>query len=304
MRVQGGNVLVVGGALVNHGAINVDVGELETLVSVVNNKDIAVSTGAVRFKGAGLDNNSGAQLAITGGEVDVFGAIDNNAGAQIVVGGRATAVFHGAVINSGQFHVRPGSDVLMLENLNFAPTAMLGLQLSAADRTDELGLVEVGGAATLAGKLDVKLATAFTPTLGDSFRLLNATGGVSGTFANSALPTLAGGLKWDLDYAATSLTLSVVADGPSADFNGDGVVNAADLAKWKVGFGKTAGAEPIDGGRRREISTSTATIFWRGSGSTVVVGQRPRLARYRSRRQGQCAFRRLGTNRIDTESPS
>lgn len=247
MRVQGGGVLVVGGTLTNSGVVNVDIGELEVLTSVVNNGDITVSTGALRFQGTGLDNNSGAQLAITGGEVDVLGLIDNNAGAQIVVGGKATAVFHDAVTNNGQFHVRPGADVLLLENLGFTPTAMLGLQLSAADRTDEEWQVEVGGAATLAGKLDVKLATGFTPALGDSFRLLNATGGVTGTFATNALPTLGGGLKWDLDYAATSLTLSVVNGGLSADFNGDGVVNAADLAKWKLGFGKTTGAEPADG---------------------------------------------------------
>ena len=247
VRVQGGSVLVMGGTLTNSGVVNVDIGELEVLNSVVNNGDIAVSTGALRFQGSGLDNNSGAQLAITGGEVDVFGPIDNNAGAQIVVGGKATAVFHDAVTNNGQFHVRPGADVLMLENLNFAPTATLGLQLTASDRTDEQGQVEVGGAATLAGKLDVKLANGFSPTLGDSFRLLNATGGVTGTFANNALPTLAGGLKWDLDYTTTSLTLSVVTNGLSADFDLDGDVDANDLAKWKVGFGKTQGAEPFDG---------------------------------------------------------
>lgn len=247
MRVQGGNVLVVGGSLTNNGVVNVDVGELEALTSVVNNGDITVGTGALRFQGTGLDNNSGSQLAITGGEVDVLGLIDNNAGAQIVVGGKANAVFHDAVTNNGQFHVRPGSDVLMLENLNFAPTAMLGLQLSAADRTDELSPVEIGGAATLAGKLDVKLDSGFTPALGDSFRLLNATGGVTGTFATRDLPTLGGNLKWDLDYTTTALTLSVVTNGPSADFDLDGDVDANDLAKWKVGFGKTQGAEPFDG---------------------------------------------------------
>jgi T5SS/PEP-CTERM-associated repeat protein len=247
MRVQGGNVLVLGGTLTNSGMVNVDVGELEVLTSVINNGDIAVSTGALRFQGTGLDNNSGAQLAITGGEVDVLGLIDNNVGAQIVVGGKATAVFHDVVTNNGQFHVLPGSDALMLENLNFAPTSLLGLQLGAADETDEFGQVEVGGSATLAGTLDVKLASGFAPTLGDSFRLLTASAGLSGTFATTTLPTLGGGLAWDVDYTSNALTLSVVSGGSSADFDGDGDVDSADLAKWKTGFGKAAGAEPIDG---------------------------------------------------------
>ena len=247
IRVQGGNVLVVGGTLTNSGVVNVDVGELEVLTSVVNNGDISVSTGAIRFQGAGLDNNTGAQLAITGGEVDVTGLIDNNAGAQIVVGGKATAVFHDVVTNAGQFHVLPGADALMLENLSFAPTSLLGLQLGASDETDEFGQVEVGGSATLAGTLDVKLAGGFAPTLGDSFRLITATAGITGTFAAAALPALGGGLSWDLDYSATALTLWVVTDGPSADFDLDGDVDANDLAKLKVGFGKKQGAEPFDG---------------------------------------------------------
>jgi hypothetical protein len=76
---------------------------------------------------------------------------------------------------------------------------------------------------------------------------MTATAGITGTFATASLPTLGGNLSWDLDYSATSLTLSVVTDGPSADFDNDGDVDANDLAKWKVGFGKQQGAEPFDG---------------------------------------------------------
>jgi len=247
IRVQGGNVLVVGGALTNSGVVNVDIGELEILTSVVNNGDIAISTGAMRFQGTGLDNNTGAQLAIIGGEVDVMGLIDNNAGAQIVVGGNATAVFHDVVTNNGQLHVMPGANALMLENLSFSATSLLGLQLGASNETDEFGQVDVGGAATLAGKLDVKLASGFAPTLGDSFRLMTATAGITGTFATASLPMLGGNLSWDLDYSATALTLSVVTDGFSADFDLDGDVDANDLARWKVGFGMNQGAEPVNG---------------------------------------------------------
>lgn len=247
IRIQGSTLLMVSGVLTNAGVINVEGGELETLASVVNNGDVSINNGALRFQGPGLDNNSGAQLAITGGEVDVVGLIDNNAGAQIVVGGKATAVFHDVVTNNGQLHVLPGADALMLENLSFSATSLLGLQLGASDEADEFGQVEVGGAATLAGKLDVKLASGFAPTLGDSFRLMTATAGITGTFATTSLPTLGGGLSWDVDYTATALTLSVVTDGPSADFDGDGDVDANDLAKWKVGFGKKQGAEPFDG---------------------------------------------------------
>ncbi|BBO32553.1 beta strand repeat-containing protein [Lacipirellula parvula] len=282
VRIQAGNVLVVNGALTNSGVINVDIGELESLTSAVNNGDIAIRTGALRFQGAGLDNNAGAQLAVTGGVADVLGAVDNNAGAQIVVTAKSAAIFHDAVTNNGQIHVMPGADAVMLENLSFSASSLLGLQLGAIDATDELGQVEVGGMATLAGTLDVKLAGSLTPKLGDSFRLLTATGGLTGTFATAALPALGSGLSWDLDYTSTALTLSVVAgSGFAADFDLDGDVDAADLAHWKTGFGKKGNAEPFDGDANGDFNVDGADyLIWQrqfGSGvpATPVAGAVP-----------------------------
>jgi T5SS/PEP-CTERM-associated repeat protein len=248
IRVQGGSLLTISGLLTNAGVVNVDGGEMETLAAVANNGSIRVANGSLRFQGTGLDNNSGAQLAITGGAVGIHGLVDNNAGAQIVVGGKATALFHDVVTNNGQFHILPGATAQLLKNLSFAPTSLLGLQLGAGDEAAEVGQIDVGGSATLAGTLDVKLASGYSPTLGDSFRLLTASAGLSGTFAAATLPSLAAGLAWDVDYTSTALTLSVVAGGgPSADFDGDGDVDSADLARWKAGFGRTQGAEPING---------------------------------------------------------
>ncbi|WP_428304606.1 hypothetical protein [Lacipirellula sp.] len=282
IRVQGGSTLLVSGALTNAGAINVEVGEVETLTSLVNTGDITARIGALRFQGAGLANNSGAQLAITGGTVDVSGLVDNKVGAQIVVANKATAIFHDVVTNNGQLHVFPGSDAVMLENLSFSPSSLLGLQLGATDATDENGQVEVGGMATLAGTLNVKLAGNLTPKLGDSFRLLTATGGLAGTFATTALPALGSGLSWDVDYGLTALTLSVVTgSGFAADFDLDGDVDASDLAHWKTGFGKKGNAEPFDGDADGDFDVDGADfLIWQrqfGSGvpATPVAGAVP-----------------------------
>ena len=71
----------------------------------------------------------------------------------------------------------------------------------------------------------------------------------------ASLPSLAGGLSWDLDYTPTSLLLSVVSGGAiSADFDGDGEVDAADLMKWKTGFGKVAAAVRGDGDAEQQGS--------------------------------------------------
>jgi hypothetical protein len=202
----------------------------------------------------------------------VFGAVDNNVGAQIVVGGGATAVFHDTLVNSGQFFVFPDAKVVALENLSFAPTSLLTLQLGAEEEQAQFARIESAGDADLGGALAVTLASGFAPELGDSFQVLTAAGGVNGTFASQALPVLSPGLTWDLDYNPTSLSLNVVA-GLAADFNGDGSVNAADLALWKVGYGKATGAIKSDGDADGDGDSDSADFLaWqRELGATLGV---------------------------------
>jgi T5SS/PEP-CTERM-associated repeat protein len=248
MRSRTGTALIFGDNVSNGGLIELDGGEYEALGVTTNAGDFTIRSGAARF-GGGLNNTAGGQLAAVGGSVDVFGIVNNAANAQIVVGGGATAVFHDVVTNNGQIFVQPGSTILMLENLSFTPSSLLSLTLGEESLEDELVPVEVSGQATLAGVLDVQLGSEVTPQLGDSFQLVAAPGGVAGTFAPGDLPSLTSGLEWDLDYTATSVTLSVVAGtgGPTADFDGDGDVDGADLNVWRGDFDTAAPDADADG---------------------------------------------------------
>jgi hypothetical protein len=253
VRVGVGDALILNNGVTNSGLVDVNGGGLETLAAVVNNADIDARFGAtLRFGGAGLDNNTGAQLALTGGAIDVFGAVDNNAGAEIAVVGGASAVFHNNVINNGVIFVSASSEIALLDNLSFVPTSSLGVQLASlveeTDPTEAFGLVDVSGASTLAGNLTVNLAAGFAPAVGDTFEIVRASGGLSGTFATESLPALGAGLALDVQYTPTSVVLAVVsAPSLSADFDEDGDVDAADLAKWKVGFGIASGAAHMQG---------------------------------------------------------
>jgi T5SS/PEP-CTERM-associated repeat protein len=250
IRTHAGNVLILGGVLTNAGAVHLDGGELEMLSSTTNTGDIAVRDGVVRF-GGNLSNGANGQLAAVGGDVDFFGTITNmTTTSQIVVGGEARAVFHDTVnVNPGGLLVLPGADVLMLEDLSFSPTSLFSLQFDGDEPAQDLSPVEVVGQATLGGELKVQLSGGFAPQLGDSYEVLRATGGVSGTFGVESLPTLGGGLEWDVNYAPNTLTLSVVSGpgGITADFDGDGDVDGADLVKWESGFGDSTGAVKGDG---------------------------------------------------------
>ena len=69
----------------------------------------------------------------------------------------------------------------------------------------------------LAGNLSVLLADAgggpFAPASGDVFQILSATQGVTGQFANVALPTLPWDLNWSVNYLSNAVTLSVTDHG-------------------------------------------------------------------------------------------
>ncbi len=101
--------------------------------------------------------------------------------------------------------------------------------------------ISVVGKADLAGNLSVSLADAdagpFAPASGDVFQILSATQGVTGQFANVALPTLPWDLNWRVNYLSNAVTLSVLITG---DFNHDGFVNTSDYVIWRKNNGSVA----------------------------------------------------------------
>lgn len=239
IRISEGDDLVLGNNLTNAGLIDLDGGEMEVLGAASNSSDIDVRDGILRFQ-TGLNNSTNGQLAFVGGDSDVFGAVTNAVGAEIAVGGTASVVFHDAVTNNGTLFIQPGGEVFMLENLGFGGGSALEIQLQEIDLmqpdtepSDALGQVQVGGAATLAGELEVDVVGGYSPALGDSFQILTAGGGRSGFFVGETLPLLASGLVWDVQYNPNSVVLSVISAGLAGDYNANGTVDAADYVLWR-----------------------------------------------------------------------
>jgi hypothetical protein len=77
------------------------------------------------------------------------------------------------------------------------------------------------------------------PVWGDSFTILS-TSSLSGAFdtMSAELPTLAGGLVWQIGYHPTHVLLNVALGG---DFNNDQVVDAADYVAWRKTDGTPSG---------------------------------------------------------------
>lgn len=93
----------------------------------------------------------------------------------------------------------------------------LGIELGGLSAGSDCDVLSVGGAANLDGTLDVSLVGEFQPTIGDESTILTAAGvipgtgqlveGVKGEFDAVNLPTLDGGLGFDVIYYPRDVVL-------------------------------------------------------------------------------------------------
>jgi hypothetical protein len=84
------------------------------------------------------------------------------------------------------------------------------------------------------------LINGFAPTLGNTFEILHADGGIFDAFSDFSLPALATGLRWNVVYSNFSVLLQVT-PGLPGDYNQNGVVDAADYVVWRKNDGSQAG---------------------------------------------------------------
>ncbi len=185
------------------------------------------------------------------------------------------AVIDVAVRNEATIGPTSAGDPVHLRSFEQTATGSLGFRLDGTNVGEYTQFI-VDENVALDGGLQVVLDPAFTPAVDDSFLLLQATTGfVTGRFGLATLPTLQGGLEWQVDYSdPLTVWLRVVGDfGTNGDFDGngdyacndidalvaeivggansasfdltgDGLVNGADLDSWLA----EAGAAELSSG--------------------------------------------------------
>ena len=180
--------------------------------------------------------------------------------------------------------VRPGVDaapgtLTVVGTADFTPGGDLGVRLggTAPGQYDQLNVQGSVALSHLTSGLEVVLASGFTPALGDSFTVVQATGGISDYFAN---PGAEGSvfsvdcLNFQIHYTANTIVITRVAgggpalDGVSIDATGsrtactngtDGVATVTDLG----GCNNTHqwGYRTVSGGSIISIAGETATTY-------------------------------------------
>ena len=121
----------------------------------------------------------------------------------------------------------------------------------------------------MAGALDISFSS-FSPAGGDSFNILDFTGH-TGTFTSVTLPPLSGGLTWDTSQLYTTGIISVVGPHVVGDYNGNGIVDAADYTVWRDSLGST-GSLAADGDASGVIDVGDYGVWKANFGSHAGIG--------------------------------
>jgi fibronectin-binding autotransporter adhesin len=149
----------------------------------------------------------------------------------------------------------------------------------AMDLTDTVAdKLVVDGTFTAGGTLQVSEFGTNNFTLGQTFDLLDFNS-ASGSFASIMLPTIGGGLGFDTSQLLVTGEISVVmATALAGDFNGDGIVDAADYTVWRDNLGAANESAFAPGTGNGGGIDATDYSLWRTNfgttaGSLVGAGQ-------------------------------
>lgn len=201
----------------------------------VINGTVDVLGGTMTIGAIGTPSTLGA-VTVAGGTLMGSGTIKGNLIAKkgVFPDGRVT----GARIKSGN---SPGT--LTIEgDAVLEAGSILEVEIGGLTPGTQYDQLVATGSITANGILDLAIVNSGSgfhlPGVGDQFTLLSATGGVSAAFQNAAaLKSVAGGslVDWSLSTGTTTSVLQAVAITPltDGDYNGNGVVDAADYVVWR-----------------------------------------------------------------------
>ena len=219
--------------------------------AVVNGGTIQSLGGAMEFEGAVTND---FEIIARDAEMHFRAGVFNETGGVVSIGGDTT--LHGDLVNNGgSLFVLSGSESLLIGDLTFTGSSVLGLTAGPA-----AGTLDVTGMADLAGALlTLDYSAGVTPTNGDTYQIFQAAGGIMNFPGTPMVPVpVSDGIRlWDVAQVGFDTLIATfngaLANPMGSDFNGDGVVDQLDIAIWQNNFpiaggaGKTQGDSDNDG---------------------------------------------------------
>ena len=198
---------------------------------------------------------TGGEIHLDGGKLDaqvvnIQGGILSGSG-EVFVG---TGPIDGVVRNL-LGRLEPDSEISITGDLSNLVDGTIAIDLFDGGND----LLAVSRNAFLSGTLEVSLLSSFEPTVGQTFTILTYGGTIDLSFSELLLPT---GYDWDLSVDGPTMSLVLEMTAITGDFDGNGIVDAADLAMWEAGYGQPngyTGADFLDWQRNFGLSLPLAT---------------------------------------------
>lgn len=228
--------------------------------------------GSVSLAGGSINSINGVRVK-SGKTLSGFGLVSGPLDNQgTVTGGTGGNVLHltGQVTGPGSFtqnvsfegSYSPGNSPASVSfggATTLAATNQLIMELGGTTLSTQYDHITASGSLALGGALKVSLINGFVPAAGETFDLLDfGAGSLSGTFSSIVLPTLAAGLQWNASQLYTTGALGVNLLG---DYNGNGVVDAADYVVYRATLGSSGTALAADGNGNGVIGAGDYDVF-------------------------------------------
>ncbi len=216
------------------GAASVVVRGADTFLSAqdvvigADGSSVSVPSAAMRV-GAGGTLLANAVTVSAHGRLDGSGLVNSSVVSRGIVEPGDDAP--GALRVDGNYEQVPGPNYALA-------TSELRIRIGAGTDAPGAARLDVGGVASLGGRLRVSFVPGFEPSVGQVFRVLSASS-VQGAFQQIILPLPT--TAWRLRYLsdASGASIEIIPGGIPGDTNGDCVVNFADLNNVLSGYGQT-----------------------------------------------------------------
>lgn len=185
-----------------------------------NSGTVDVQGGVLMLGGAYTQSGTDAKLDLNGGNVVFTTAtpLTVNGGEVIGDGSIGSTVSDGGQINLGEATIAPGhaAGQLTLTGLHASYNSTFKMELGGTTAGTQYDRINVSGAAVLDGDLEVSFINSFQNTIqvGNTFTLITASGGLSGTFNDlddGATFVLPEGYTFLADYTANNFSIELTA---------------------------------------------------------------------------------------------
>lgn len=194
----------------NRGTIKLEGGDLSIIGPMLQHSG-SVQLGGGNLSVQGALEQAGGSVELEGGFLTTTGTFTMNGGTVYLSGGSLAAStvvvatngqlsgpgnVHGNLVNAGIVNVGGG---WLVVNGNYSQLASGALLVELRGTgPGEYDVLDVTGTVQLQGQLTISLA--YSPTIGDSFRILRSTGQIGGTFGAFSAPDPGAGAEWGLEY--------------------------------------------------------------------------------------------------------